>query len=288
MSLSKVLNFFRVSDKLFVKIQYRKRMKKKLNLKNPKTFNEKLQWLKVYDHNPNYTIMVDKYLVRDYINKKIGNEFLVPILGVYDNFSDIDFSKLPNKFVIKCNHDSGGIVICKNKNKLNIACAREKIEKSLRRNYYYSNREWPYKNVKPKIIVEKYLEDKESYSIKDYKFFCFNGEPKFIYVSEGLENHSTAKISFFDLNFKPMPFKRSDYSAFETIPQKPINLDLMIKFSKILSKNIPHVRVDFYEVNKKLYFGELTFFTCSGFIPFEPIEWDLKLGEMLKLPFEKE
>lgn len=288
MSLSKVLNFFGVSDKLFVKIQYRKRMKKKLNLKNPKTFNEKLQWLKVYDHNPNYTIMVDKYLVRDYINKKIGNEFLVPILGVYDNFSDIDFSKLPNKFVIKCNHDSGGIVICKNKNKLNIACAREKIEKSLRRNYYYSNREWPYKNVKPKIIVEKYLEDKESYSIKDYKFFCFNGEPKFIYVSEGLENHSTAKISFFDLNFKPMPFKRSDYSAFETIPQKPINLDLMIKFSKILSKNIPHVRVDFYEVNKKLYFGELTFFTCSGFIPFEPIEWDLKLGEMLKLPFEKE
>ena len=288
MSLNKVLNFFRVSDKLFVKIQYRKRMKKKLNLKTPKTFTEKLQWLKVYDHNPNYTIMVDKYLVRDYINKKIGKEFLVPILGVYDNFSDIDFSKLPNKFVIKCNHDSGGIVICKSKKKLNVVSAREKIEKSLRRNYYYSNREWPYKNVKPKIIIEKYLEDKESHLIRDYKFFCFNGDPKFIYVSEGLEDHSTAKISFFDLDFKPMPFKRSDYSAFETIPKKPINLDLMIKFSKILSKDIPHIRVDFYEVNKKLYFGELTFFTCSGFIPFDPIEWDQKLGEMLKLPFEKE
>lgn len=284
MSLNKLLNFLRVSDKLFVKIQYRKRLKKKLNLKNPQTFNEKLQWLKVYDHNPQYTMMVDKYLVRDYIAKKIGDEYLVPLLGVYDSFEEIDFSKLPEKFVIKCNHDSGGLVICKDKSKLDISLAREKINKCLKRNYYYSNREWPYKNVKPKIIIEKFLEDKNNASIRDYKLFCFNGTPKFFYVSEGLENHQTAKISFLDLNFNFMPFKRKDYKSFDEVPEKPINLDLMIKFAKVLSKGIPHLRVDFYEIDGKLYFGELTFYTCSGFIPFYPEEWDLKLGKKLKLP----
>lgn len=288
MGLTKILNLFKVSDELFVKIQFRKRLKRKLNLKNPQSFNEKLQWLKLYNHEPLYTMMVDKYLVRDYVEKKIGKEYLVPLIGVYDSFDEINFEKLPLKFVIKCNHDSGGLVICKNKEELDIAKAKEKINKSLNRNYYYINREWPYKNVSKKIIIENYLEDKDNEPLRDFKFFCFNGKPKFVYVSEGLENHETAKISFFDLDFNFMPFKRKDYKPFKKVPRKPKNLDLMIKFSEILSQDIPHLRVDFYEVNGKLYFGELTFFTCSGFIPFDPEKWDFELGKMLKLPFEKD
>lgn len=285
--LNKILNCpfsKKISNDIYLKLKFKLKLGRNLNLKNPQTFNEKLQWLKVYDHNPQYTMMVDKYLVRDYVSEKIGEEYLVPLLGVYDSFEEIDFSRLPEKFVIKCNHDSGGLVICRDKNKLDISYACEKINKCLKRNYYYSSREWPYKNVKPKIIIEKFLEDKNNTSIRDYKLFCFNGTPKFFYVSEGLENHQTAKISFLDLNFNFMPFKRSDYKSFDEAPEKPINLDLMIKFAKVLSKGIPHLRVDFYEIDGKLYFGELTFYTCSGFIPFYPEEWDLKLGKKLKLP----
>ena len=283
-----ILNLLHVSDENFVKIQYKKRLKKKLNLKEPKTFNEKLQWLKLYDHKEEYTKMVDKYLVRDYIKEKIGEEYLIPLYGVYEKFDDINFKKLPSKFVIKCNHDSGGLVICRDKKNFDIKKAKKKIEKYLKRNYYKCNREWPYKNVKPKIIIEKYMEEKNEKSLHDYKLFCFNGIPKFVYVSEGMDNHKTAKMSFLDMDFSFMPFKRSDYKSFDEVPKKPKKFDLMVEFAKILSKDIPHLRVDFYEINGKLYFGELTFFTCSGFIPFEPMEWDRKLGDMLELPMKRD
>lgn len=272
-----------IPDKLYLKMKYRKKMKEKLNLKNPQTFNEKMQWLKLYDRKPIYTKMVDKYEVREYIKEKIGEEYLIPLIGVYDNFDDIDFAGLPNQFVIKCTHDSGGLVVCRNKQELDITKAKEKINKCLKRNFYYFNREWPYKNVKPRIIIEKYMEDSKSKELVDYKFFCFNGEPKFIYISEGLENHETAKISFLDMDFKREKFKRTDYEDFKEIPKKPLNFDKMKELARILSKGHAFLRVDLYEINNNIYFSELTFTPCAGYLPFEPKEYDNILGEWIKL-----
>lgn len=276
-----------VPDKLFLKIKYNLLMKEKLNLNNPKTFNEKLQWLKLYDRKQEYINMVDKYGVKEYISKKIGKEYVIPTLGIWNDFDSIDFNKLPNKFVLKCTHDSGGLVICTSKEKFDVNSARNKINSSLKRNYYYSGREWPYKNVKPRIIAEKYMGTDEQQELIDYKFFCFNGKPEFLYVSEGLSNHKTAKISFSDMEYNKMPFFREDYRPFEKLPKKPINFEKMKGLAEKLSKNISFVRVDFYEINGKVYFGELTFFPCSGWLPLRPKEWDKKLGDMLKLPKEE-
>lgn len=277
-----------LNDSFYLKYVYKEQTGKKLNLKNPQTFNEKLQWLKIHDRKDIYTTMVDKYEAKKYVASIIGDEYIIPTLGVYDSFDDIDFSKLPNKFVIKCTHDSGGLVICRDKKKLNILEAKQKIEKCLKKNYYYAWREWPYKNVKPRIIIEKYMEDAESNDLKDYKLFCFDGKPEFLYVSEGLENHDTAKMIFLDMNYKPTKFKRRDFNNFDTLPKKPINFELMKKFAAILSKNIKHVRIDFYEINSKLYFGEMTFYTSGGFIPFEPAEYDKLLGDLIDLKERKE
>ena len=271
-------------DKVYLKLKYYLFFKKKLDLNNPKTFNEKLQWLKLYDRKDIYTTMVDKYNVKQYVGNIIGYEHIIKTLGVYDKFDDIDFTKLPEQFVIKCTHDSGGLVIVKDKSKLNIKEAKKKIEKSLNNNYYYSGREWPYKNVKPKIIVEEYMEDNTNKEMRDYKFFCFNGKPEILYVSEGLENHETAGISFYDMNFKLVDCKRKDYRLLSYTPEIPKTFEKMKEFAAILSKDMPHVRVDFYEINGNLYFGELTFFTCSGMVPFEKEEWDYKLGSLIKLP----
>ncbi len=281
-------NFFKwIPDKKYIKIKYKLEMNKKLNLQNPQMFNEKLQWLKLYDRNPAYTKMVDKYEAKKYVADIIGREYIIPTLGVWEKFEDIDFSKLPNQFVLKCTHDSGGLVICRDKSKLNMKEARRKINKSLKRNYYLIHREWPYKKVRPRIIAEKYMATYKQKELIDYKFFCFNGEPKFLYVSEGLSNHENARISFANMNYEKTEFYRKDYRPFDKLPDKPTNFDKMKELSKKLSKNIPFIRVDFYEVNGQIYFGELTFFPCSGFIPFEPEEWDRKLGDMLKLPKEK-
>lgn len=281
-------NFFKwIPDKKYIKIKYKLEMNKKLNLQNPQMFNEKLQWLKLYDRNPAYTKMVDKYEAKKYVADIIGREYIIPTLGVWEKFEDIDFSKLPNQFVLKCTHDSGGLVICRDKSKLNMKEARRKINKSLKRNYYLIHREWPYKKVRPRIIAEKYMATYKQKELIDYKFFCFNGEPKFLYVSEGLSNHENARISFANMNYEKTEFYRKDYRPFDKLPDKPTNFDKMKELSKKLSKNIPFIRVDFYEVNGQIYFGELTFFPCSGFIPFEPEEWDIKLGDMLKLPKEK-
>lgn len=282
----KIMNFmarsyFPISDRLYLKIKFRYEMGYKLDLKNPKTFNEKLQWLKLYDRNPLYTKMVDKYEVREYIKEKIGEEYLIPLIGVYDNFDDIDFDKLPNQFVIKCNHDSGGLIICKDKTKLNIAAAKTKINNSLKTNYFYSGREWPYKNVKPRIIVEKYMEDKESKELVDYKFMCFNGKVRMLFTCTE-RFIKKLKVTFFDLNWKKLPFERKYESSKKNI-KKPINFDLMIELSEKLSKSIPFVRVDWYEINGKLYFGELTFFPGSGYEKFSPEECDYKLGNMIDL-----
>lgn len=269
-----------LNDKTYLKIRYYATFKKFLNLKNPQTFNEKLQWLKLNDRKDIYTKMVDKYEAKSYVSKIIGNKYIIPTLGIYNNFDEIDFNKLPNQFVIKCTHDSGGLVIVTDKSKLDIEKAKKKLNKSLKRNYYYPGREWPYKNVKPRIIIEKYMKDNKNNSMRDYKFFCFNGNPYCILLCN--DRNTELKETFFDLNWKILPFKRPNHSI-DTNIEKPHNLDKMIEFSKKLSLNIPFLRVDFYEINGNLYFGELTFYPAGGFSKFEPEEWDLKLGNLIDL-----
>lgn len=269
-----------IPDKLYLKACFKAKMKRRIDLNNPTTFNEKLQWLKLNDRNPIYTDMVDKYEVRKYIEKTIGREYLIPLIGVYDNFEDIDFRSLPDQFVLKCTHDSGGLVICDDKSKLNIKAARKKINNSLKRNYYHLFREWPYKDVRPRIICEKYMVDESKYELKDYKFFCFNGKPKILYIAS---NRGTdTRSDFFDMNFNHLPIEQGLKNASKTI-KKPKSFNKMVELSKILSKNIPHVRVDFYEVNGIIYFGELTFYHFGGFEEFTPSEYDEIFGRWLDL-----
>lgn len=278
-----------IPDKQYLKLRYKLTFNKNLNLENPQTFSEKIQWLKLYDRKPEYTLMVDKYEAKKYAKDIIGDNYIVKTLGVWENFDDIDFDKLPNQFVLKCTHDSGGLIICRDKKTLDIAAAKKKINKCLKQNYYWHGREWPYKNVKPRIIAEEYLEDSSTKVLRDYKFFCFNTEPKFIYISEGLENHKTAHISFYNLDGTRMPFKRNDFAAFATDPVMPTNMPEMIEKSKELAQNIdcPFVRTDFYSVNGIIFFSEITFSPCGGFLPFNPPEWDRTLGGWISLPEKK-
>ncbi len=271
-------------DKWYLKFFFKINMRKKLNLEYPYTYNEKIQWLKLYDRNPLYNKLVDKYEVKKYVADLIGYEYIIPSIDVYDKFEEIDFDKLPNQFVLKCTHDSGGLVICKDKNNFDKEMARKKIKKSLKNNYFYNGREWPYKNVKPRIIAEQYMKDDTNNFLTDYKFFCFNGEPKYLYVSEGLDNHSTARMDFFDMDFKPAEFYRPDYARLQHMPTKPTNFEKMKEISRKLSKDMSFVRVDLYEIDQKIYFSELTFSPCSGYMRIKPEEWDLKLGNMLNLP----
>jgi len=279
----KLFNLF--SDSVIIKVHYYLRMGNRLDLKNPSTFNEKLQWLKLYDRKPEYTMMADKYAVRKYISETIGEEYLIPLLGVWDNFQSIDFDKLPDKFVLKTNHNSGSIIICRDKASFDKASAEKKFNSWLRRNYYQSSREWQYKNIRPCIIAEEYMDDGNEKGLTDYKFFCFNGEPKFVYISMGLEDHSTAFMSFYGLDRKKLPFRRSDYREIPYTPDFPYKFQEMINLSRTLSTatNSPFIRVDFYEIERKVYFSELTFRPNAGMIPFEPIEYNNKLGDLLRL-----
>lgn len=272
---------FIISPKLTLKVEFYRHMKYKLDLKNPKTFNEKLQWLKLYDHRDEYTKMVDKYEVRKYIAEAIGEEYLIPIYGVWEKFDDIDFDKLPEKFVLKCTHDSGGSVICTNKNQMDLKSAREKINKSLKQNYYYFNGEYPYKNVKPRIIAEQYMVDDSGTGLRDYKFFCFDGNPEALAIIT--DRWGNVSADFFDMEFTHMSLE-NEYKNAEKPVKKPPGFEKMYALSCILSKNIPHVRVDLYDINGKVYFGELTFFHDSGFVNFYPKKFDEIFGNWLKLP----
>lgn len=276
-----------IPDKTYLEILFWLRMGKKLHFSNPVSFNEKLQWLKLYDRNPAYSRMVDKYESKKFVSSAIGEKYIIPTLGVWDKFEDIDFIKLPNQFVLKCTHDSGGLVICRDKRKINIELTRQKINKSLKTNYYHGGREWPYKNVKPRIIAETYMEQEDGSGLIDYKFFCFNGLPKLLYVSRGLEHHPTAQIGFYDMNGKEMPFHRSDYKPYHGAAM-PHNFDKMKIIAQKLAEKVdcPFVRIDLYSINGEVYFSEITFTPCSGMIPFEPISADEELGKLIKLPIE--
>lgn len=275
-----------IDDEKYIKLMYKVKMGEKINLDNPKTFNEKLQWLKLYDRRPEYIKMVDKYEVKKYVADIIGEEYIIPTLGIYDKFDDIDFKELPNQFVLKCTHDSGGNVICKDKSHFDIDKARQKINKSMKKNYFYWGREWPYKMIKPRIIAEEYMEDHIDGELRDYKFFCFNGKPEIMFVATDRIKGET-KFDFFDLQFNHLDIVQHYPNSTEKI-RKPNKFETMIELSKKLSKDLEHVRIDFYEVDGKLYFGEITFYHFSGFETFSPKEWDLKLGNLIDIKNKKE
>ena len=275
-----------IPDEQYIKIIYFLRTRKKINLNNPRNFNEKLQWLKLNDRNKKYTKMVDKYEAKKYVSKQIGEKYIIPTLGVWSTFDDINFNDLPKQFVLKCTHDSGGLVICQDKNKLDKKKARKKINKCLKRNFYYVGREWVYKDVKPRIIAESYMSDNKNDDVAgltDYKFFCFNGKVKFLYISKNLTNHKNARISFVTPEWKRAPFIRKDYLPYEQLPKKPKKFNQMIEIAEKLSKNIDFLRVDLYEINNEIYFSELTFFPCNGLFSFDPEIWNEKIGDMLIL-----
>ena len=259
-------------------------MGKRLNLKNPQTFNEKLQWLKLYGRRPIDTILSDKYAVKEYIAKTIGEKYVIPLLGVWDRFEDIDFDKLPEQFVLKCTHDSGGILVCKNRNDVDFDKVKETFNRSLKTDYYVFSREKAYKNIPRRIIAEEYREDSKTGELRDYKFFCFDGEPKALFIASDrqVEGEET-KFDFFDMEFNHLPFTNGHPNA-KILPEKPLCFKEMKELAAKLSKGIPHVRVDFYEVDGKVYFGEMTYSHWGGMTPFNPEEWDYTFGSWIVLP----
>lgn len=273
-----------LSDRLFLKLRWRYLMGYNLDLKNPKTFNEKIQWLKLYNRKKIYSRMVDKAEAKIYVANIIGKEYIIPTIKIYNTVEDIDFDDLPNKFVLKCTHDSGGVVICNDKSSFDRQAALIKLRTALKTNFYNLNREWPYKNVKPRIIAEEYMEDTTCHELVDYKFFCFDGVVKAMFVaSDRQKKGEETKFDFFDENYNHLNILNGHPMA-NVPPKKPSNFEKMKELAEKLSQNIPHLRVDFYEVDGKIYFGELTFFHWSGFVPFEPQEWDTIFGEWLALP----
>ena len=273
-----------MSDKQYIRMIFNARMDYPLNLDNPTTFNEKLQWLKLHDHNPLYRQLVDKYEVKKYVTQRIGAQFIIPTLGIWDRFDDINFEMLPKQFVLKCTHDSGGLVICKDKDNFDYQSAKKKINSSMKRNFYYHGREWPYKNVIPRIIAETYMEDSNTQELRDYKIFTFEGVAKALFIATDRQDATTdTKFDFYDADFVHLPLTNGHPNA-EIPPTKPETFEQMKKLAEKLSEGFPHVRVDFYEVNGKTYFGEMTFSHWSGFTSFVSHEWDKTFGEWLKIP----
>lgn len=272
-----------IPDSIYLRYSFKKQMKYSLNLRNPKTFDEKLQWLKLYNRNPLYATLVDKYAVKKWVADKIGEQYIIPTLGVWNKFDDIGFDKLPNQFVLKCTHDSGGLIIVRNKSEFDIVSARQKLTKCLNRNFYWQSREWPYKNVSPRIIAEPYMEDSTYKELRDYKFHTFSGKPKFLLIAKGRQSNNKT-FDYFDMDFNHIELQDEYVPNSLNIPEKPICFEDMKKLSEILSNGIPHVRVDFYEINGKVYFGEMTFFDDGGFMKAKPISWEKEWGDLIELP----
>lgn len=272
-------------DKLYLSIKFWTRKGYWMDWKHPKTFCEKLQWLKVYDKHPEYTMMVDKLAAKDYVANIIGREYIIPTLAIFDSADDVDFDALPNQFVLKCTHDSGGLVVCRDKSKLNYNEVRKKLRKGLKRTYIIQNREYPYKNVARRIIAEQYLENSASPTspLVDYKFFCFNGEPRYCQVIQDRNTKET--IDFFDMEWNHQEFIGLNPRAVHAIvcPRKPQSFETMKQIAKALSQGIPFSRIDLYDINGKPYFGEITFFPASGMGMFTPNKYDEILGEMIQL-----
>lgn len=270
-------------DSMFIRIKYFYHFHRLPNLKNPTTFTEKIQWLKLHDRKPLYTKMVDKYEAKKYIAHIIGEQYIIPSYGVWDSFDDIDFDSLPNQFVLKTTHDCGGVVICRDKSKFDKQKACDILNAHLRINYYYEGREWPYKNVRPRILAEAFMENDLTGDLKDYKFFCFDGCVKALFVAADRQSkEEETKFDFYDEHFKHLDI-RNGHPNSTNIIDKPVNFELMKQLAAKLSKGFPHLRVDFYEVNGLVYVGELTFSHYSGMVPFDPPKWDKLFGNWISI-----
>ena len=285
-AISVLFKFFKwLPDKLYIQILFRLKMGRRLNLKNPQTFSEKLQWLKLYNRRPEYTRMVDKAAVKEYVASLIGNDNIIPTIGVWDRPEEIDWDKLPNQFVLKTTHGGGnsGVVICKDKATFNRQKAVEKLSRSMRQDIYYSLKEWPYKNVPHRIIAEEYIKpSNNSNDLPDYKFFCFDGKVKALFVGTDRQS-GNVKFDYYDSDFNHLDLKQVHPMSGIELP-KPENFNEMKSIASVLSKGIPHVRVDLYNVNGKIYFGEMTFYHHGGIVPFHPDKWDYIFGQWIKLP----
>lgn len=276
-----------VPDDEYLEKKFKAAMGTELDLADPKTFNEKLQWLKLYDRKPEYTMMVDKLKVREYIKEKLGEEYLIPLLGSWDDPDEIDFDALPNQFVLKCNHNSGfGMCICKDKSKLDVKKVKAELKRGLKQNYYLTGREWPYKDVKPRIIAEQYLTC-DGRDIDDYKVHNFNGVPKMVLVCRDRFKATGLTEDFYSDTWEHLDVKRPNHPNAEVRIECPEKLDKMLELSTKLAKGIPFVRTDFYVVDHKVYFGEITFYPASGFGKFVPEEWDYIFGKWIVLPERK-
>ena len=270
-----------IPNKLFLKVKFRLLMGYWMDFNNPKTYNEKLQWLKLNDIHPEYTKMVDKIDAKNYVAGIVGTKYIIPTIGVWDNVEDIDWNSLPNRFVVKATNDSGGVVVCKDKSKLDIENSKLILKGLGGRDYTLTSKEYPYQDVPHRFIAEEYMEDESGFELKDYKIFCSYGKPLFLFVATGRQQHDT-RFDFYDTDFNHLPVLNGHPNA-DVWPTKPDNFDEMLEVAAKLSKDIPQIRVDLYNINGKIYFGELTFFHWSGMVPFEPMEWDYKFGEMIDL-----
>ena len=284
----KILNAIPLPDRVMIPLMYRIKLHKRLHLKHPVTFNEKMQWIKLYDRRPEYTVMVDKLRVRDYVAEKIGAEHLIPLLGHWDQYEDVDFSALPDQFVLKCNHDSGSVKIVKDKKAIPQEEYRAFFDARLRANPYKYGREWPYKGVKPCIIAEKLMEDSAGKGeLTDYKIHCFSGEPRAVQVISDRFSPDGIKNDFYSLDWKNMGIRRGTMGNADHAAPRPEQLPELLALAKKLAEGIPFVRTDFYVIDGKIYFGEITFFPASGFNPFTPEKWDRILGDWIRLPGEE-
>jgi len=272
-----------VGDVAFLCMAYKLKFGKKLNLKNPLTFNEKLQWLKLYDRRHEYITMVDKIAVKGFVSERIGAEYIIPTLGVWEHPDDIDWNKLPNQFVLKWNHDSGSIVICKDKLSFDKEKAIKKLRYGDKMNGFWYGREWPYKGVKPLLLAEQYMEDTETHELRDYKVFTFDGKARLLLVASGRQAKGEVKFDYFDENKNHLNIQ-NDHPNSKVLPQLPLSFDKMISLAELLSVGYPHLRVDFYEVNGKVYFGEFTLYHGSGLMNFKPDEWNERMGGWITLP----
>ena len=281
----KRLSRFIKDDKIYLSLRYYALYGRSLNWRNPTSFSEKMQWLKLYNRKPEYVIMADKILAKAWVSERIGKDYIIPTLGIWDNADDVDFNSLPNRFVIKCNHNSGtGMYICRDKTKMNVLEVREGLRKGLQEDYYSYGREWPYRDIPRRIIAEQFMEDSSSPGdLADYKFFCFNGEPRFCQVIRDRSTKET--IDIYDMEWNLMPFRGLNPHAFNgSIPvEKPLHLEQMKSICRKLSENMPFVRIDLYVINGREYFGEITFFPMNGFGTFIPVEWNKKMGDLINL-----
>ncbi|MBQ9463407.1 MAG: hypothetical protein IJU68_07110 [Bacteroidales bacterium] len=276
-----------VPDAPFLRYRYRTLMGRPLHLKRPEAFSEKIQWLKLHDRRPEYVSLSDKASAKRLVAEKIGSGHIIPSIGVWSRAEDINFDLLPERFVLKCTHDSGSVILCKDKSSFDRREAVAALHSALGTRYWRVSREWAYRDIVPQIIAEPFIEDAPGAGLTDYKFFCFNGEPKLLYVSLGLDDHSSARMDFLYPDWTPAPFRRSDYRPFDVLPPRPSGLETMLDMSRSLSEGIPFVRVDFYQVDGKVLFSEMTFYPCGGFMPLETETQDLQMGRLLKLPCDK-